>query len=86
MLNEIRNSYDEIICQVIGITGSSYLTYLENLIQIQFSVCSDSTIKSYLAKISTATTPILFFISSENMKVIYAHFVTPMNIHDQEFE
>lgn len=89
-LNEIYNTSHSTLCQVIGIADTtSYSAYLENFINsmnIQFPVYSNASVKAELHQIGIATTPILFFIDSKNMRVIYAHVIIPTDLTNQDFE
>jgi len=87
-MNEIHNLYSRTISQVIGIADTTYSTNLENFIHsnnVRFPVHTDSAFKKHLSEMGTGITPVIFFVNTYNMRVIYTHFVKSTNLSNSEF-
>ena len=87
-MNDIHNLYNRKISQVLGITDTTYSASLENFIHsnnVRFPVHTDVTLKKQLSEMGVAITPAIFFVNTDNMKVIYTHFVTSTNLLNREF-
>lgn len=86
--NEFYKSYNQEVCQVIGVTDTVGIENIDQVVSsmhIQFPVFSVPNLHSYLAEYSITSTPAVFFGDGTSKRIIYSHFPTTANLSSDGF-
>ena len=86
--NKFNISYDQKICQVIGVTdtvGYRNLEYISKSLNIRFSLVHMPEMKNNLLNYGITSTPMVVFGDLMINKIIYAQFTNVYNVSNDEF-